>query len=343
MSWTAATRTRRDVRRVRWSRARRQAGCARARVDQGASRLQELRLLELRGRRAPRVLVRVLAERAARSARGCRAAAPGCRCPRSPSPSRTTGGTASARMPQNGTTSGLRPGASAGCRMRAPIVRASTSAVTFATWWSPNATSQSTWCAGVPGIRVVGHVLRRSRRPRPGPRASARARSRRCGRARRGTPGSGSAWYVVEVDAALQQRAVVHRRDAEHRVRPLGRDRGDARRRGCRPGCCRRRRPCRRAPACAPRRPGTRGRTRSRAGPSSAGRGTAGSGSPAAVRSATFGKFETSCERRDGRRRCRPRRSRSTSSRRTRSCARSRIVRTLPALTSSLLPSRPWP
>jgi hypothetical protein len=41
------------------------------------------------------------------------------------------------RMPQCGTTSGLRPGASAGVCSRAPIVRASMSAVTIATWWSP--------------------------------------------------------------------------------------------------------------------------------------------------------------------------------------------------------------
>src|SRR5436190_19231440 len=38
-----------------------------------------------------------------------------------------------------GVTSLLRPGASAGWCTNAPIVRASVSVPTFATWWSPNA------------------------------------------------------------------------------------------------------------------------------------------------------------------------------------------------------------
>ena len=50
---------------------------------------------------------------------------------------------------------GIRPGSSAGLRSGAPIVRASTSVATLATWWSPNAISISTLCAGVSGSGSV--------------------------------------------------------------------------------------------------------------------------------------------------------------------------------------------
>ena len=132
MSWTAATRTRRDVRRVRWSRA----GGARQGAPEHVSikvpsGLQELRLLELRGRSAPRVLVRVRSRTPARV--GARLPSGGAGLPLSQITiaDPVHGRVGTARMPQYGTTSGLRPGASAGCRMRAPMVRASTSAVTF--------------------------------------------------------------------------------------------------------------------------------------------------------------------------------------------------------------------
>ncbi len=58
-------------------------------------------------------------------------------------------------MPHSGSRSGERPGASGVAFVCAPIVRASVSAETLATWWSPKATCMSTWCGGVPGSGSV--------------------------------------------------------------------------------------------------------------------------------------------------------------------------------------------
>ncbi len=54
---------------------------------------------------------------------------------------------------------GLRPPASDGQLVEAPMVRASVSAATFDTWWSPNAMCMSTVWAGVPGSGIGGDVV----------------------------------------------------------------------------------------------------------------------------------------------------------------------------------------
>ena len=104
----------------------------------------------------------------------------------------------------------------AGACMRAPMVRASTSAVMFATCWSPNATCSSTRWRRRAGQRIVGHVLRRSRRPRPGPRASGSARRRAAGPACRGRTRRAAAGTAAKSTLRLSSVAVVHARHAEH-------------------------------------------------------------------------------------------------------------------------------
>ena len=52
-------------------------------------------------------------------------------------------------IPNSGVLSVERPAATAGRYAEAPIVRASTSDMTLATWWSPTATCRSTVCFGV--------------------------------------------------------------------------------------------------------------------------------------------------------------------------------------------------
>ncbi len=118
---------------------------------------QELGLLAAGGRAVPRRAVRVLAL-ARRRVRDRRRRDAGV-------PEHERGAaerdTPSMRgMPKYGSTSCGGPGASAGQRTAAPIVRASTSAVTFATWWSPNATCSSTSCARRARQRVGRHVVR---------------------------------------------------------------------------------------------------------------------------------------------------------------------------------------
>jgi len=109
--------------------------------------------------------------------------------------------------------------------MRAPIVRASTSGVTSATWWSPKPTCSITLCAGY-WAADRSSCERRSRWPRHGPTAAgfsdrlsgARARWGSCRKpAPVSTPWKLPLRVAVEVDAALEQGRVVHPRHAECR------------------------------------------------------------------------------------------------------------------------------
>ena len=81
VSWIAATRTLATLRGKRRCSERREARHAGARVHDGPVRLEELGLLELRGRRGPRAAVRVFAELGLGRRDVARAAAPACRCP----------------------------------------------------------------------------------------------------------------------------------------------------------------------------------------------------------------------------------------------------------------------
>ena len=111
-----------------------------------------------------------------------------------------------------------------GGHARAPIVRASTSAVTLATWWSPRATCSSTLCARRAGQRVVRHVVGVPVGVAAIPqhldhREQERALEQvRVGRAEDGAVG-------VEVDAAVEQDRVVHPGHAEHGAGEVGRER----------------------------------------------------------------------------------------------------------------------
>ena len=168
----------------------------------------------------------------------CTRAAAAARCPRPPARCREYGYSRDRLDPVERAHVGVPPGSTAGGRMRAPIVRASTSVATLATWWSPNAMCSSTLCAG--RVRVAGRwsCAGRSRRARRGPRASGSATAAAAASARPGRPGRAPA-RRVEVDRAGQQQAVVHRRHDQHRAREVGRDGGQRAARRCRPGCCR--------------------------------------------------------------------------------------------------------
>ena len=73
------------------------------------------------------------------------------RCPRPPAPSRRTDSSGSPGCRSTGSRRSAARGRCAGGWIEAPIVRASISVATLATWWSPNATCSSTVCAGVFG------------------------------------------------------------------------------------------------------------------------------------------------------------------------------------------------
>ena len=129
--------------------------------------------------------------------------------------------------------------------MRAPIVRASTSVATLATWWSPNAMCSSTVCARRVRVRVVGHV--------PGVAVRLAAIPERLDQRQQQRPDQlvrvGRIEHRrerVEVDRAREQQAVVHRRHDQHRAREVGRHRGQRAAGDARPGC----RPSSRAGAC---------------------------------------------------------------------------------------------
>ena len=123
--------------------------------------------------------------------------------------------------------SACRPGSTAGRRRREPIVRASTSVATFATWWSPNERSWSTLCCGVFGSGSLGHVPGVAVRLAAVPEHLDQRQEQRALERGSGRTASRTERERVEVDAALEQQAVVHRAHVEHRAVEVGRDRGE--------------------------------------------------------------------------------------------------------------------
>ena len=112
-----------------------------------------------------------------------------------------------------------------GCGSEAPIVRASTSACQVVTWWSPKPTFISTSCGGRVRQRVVGHPVRVAVRLAAVPEHLDQRERERL-RHRVGVGRLEDRRVGVEVDRAVEQDRVVHRRHAERRAGEVGRDRG---------------------------------------------------------------------------------------------------------------------